>query len=82
MESISASLPVEMIYSDFSTHPKEVGQSSLDKGAVMERLRGLKDVLFGSGETDAGVFREVMRSTRLFDDHANIVEHFIAEEFR
>jgi hypothetical protein len=80
VESIAASLPVEMIYSDFSTHPKEVGQASLDKGAVMERLKGLKDVLFGSGETDAGVFREVIRSMRLFDDHANIVEQFIAEE--
>jgi len=81
MDSIAASLPVEMIYSDFSTHPKEVGQASLDKGAVMERLRTLKDVLFGGGEKDTGVFREVVRSTRLFDDHAKIVEQFIAEEF-
>ena len=82
VESISASLPVEMIYSDFSTHPKELGQSSLAKEAIMERLRALKDVLFGSGETDAGVFREVMQSTRLFDDYVRIVEQFIAEELR
>lgn len=82
LESISASLPFEMIYSDFSTHPKEVGQSSLDKGTVMERLRALKDVLFGNGEGEADVFREVMGSTRLFNDHMKMVEQFIAEEFK
>jgi hypothetical protein len=82
LESISASLPVEMIYSDFSTHPKQVGQSSLDKGTVMERLRALKNVLFGNGEGEADVFREVMGSTRLFNDHMKMVEQFIAEEFK
>lgn len=81
LESISASLPVEMIYSDFSTHPREVKQLSLGKEDVEERLRALKDILFGSGVTDADVFREVMQSTRLFIDHQSIVEQFISKEF-
>jgi len=81
MESMSAALPVEMIYSDFSTHPREVKQQCLESKDVVERLRALKEVLFSNGEVDADVFREVMRSTRLFNDHMNIVEQFIAEEF-
>lgn len=82
MESIPASLPVEMIYSDFSTRPREVKQASLDRGDVMERLRVLKEVLFDKCEADADAFREVVRSTRLFGEYMNMVEQFIAEEFQ
>jgi hypothetical protein len=81
IESISASLPVEMIYSDFSTHPREVKQPTLGGQDVEERLMALRDVLFGNGAADADVFREVMQSTRLFVEHKGIVEQFIAEEF-
>jgi hypothetical protein len=80
LESISASLPVEMIYSDFSTNPREVRRETVDSKEVLDRLRALKEVLFGQGETDAEVFREVMRSTRLFDNHNKIAEKFILEE--
>lgn len=81
MESISASLPVEMIYSDFSTHPREVKQPSLEKKDVAERLRALKEVLFDKDTDDVVVFREVMRSSRLFDDYMDVAEQFILEEF-
>jgi hypothetical protein len=81
LESISSSLPVEMIYSDFSTHPREVRQPSICKNDVPVRLRALKEVLFNCGKADAGVFREIMLSTRLFDDYMDIVEQFILEEF-
>lgn len=81
IESISASLPVEMIYSDFSTHPREVKQPNLGRTDVEERLRALKNVLFGNGAADADVFREVMQSTRMFVEYKSIVEQFIAEEF-
>ena len=80
-ESISASLPVEMIYSDFATHPRAVKQPTLESKDVEERLMALKNVLFGNGAADADVFREVMQSTRLFVDHKSIVEQFIAKEF-
>lgn len=80
-ESISSSLPVEMIYSDFSTQPREVKPPALETQEVLERLKALKKILFDNGDTDAGVFREVMQSTRMFDSHKNTVEKFIREEF-
>lgn len=81
LESVSASLPVEMIYSDFSTNPRDLRQKTIDSNVVEDRLRALKEVLFGQGETDAEVFREVMLSTRLFDNHKKIAEKFILKEF-
>lgn len=81
IESISASLPAEMIYSDFSTHPREVRQTSLERKDVDERLLALKSILFGNGNVDVDVFREVMQSTRLFVEHKTIVDQFIAKEF-
>jgi hypothetical protein len=80
-ESISSALPVEMIYSDFSTHPREVKPSALEVQEVLKRLKILKKVLFDNGEADKGVFREVMQSTRMFDSHKKTVEQFITEEF-
>lgn len=81
MESIAASLPVEMIYSDFSTNPRGMKQSTLGKNDVVERLKALKVTLFGNGEEDACVFKEVIQSTRLFIEHMDIVEQFIEEDF-
>ena len=81
MESISSALPVEMVYSDFSTHPREVKQSALEIQEVLERLKTLKRILFDNGEADASVFQEVMQSTRMFDAHKKTIEQFITEEF-
>lgn len=82
MESISSALPVEMVYSDFSTHPREVKQAALETQEVLERLKTLKKILFDNGEADASVFQEVMQSTRMFDAHKKIAGQFIAEEFK
>lgn len=82
LQSISSSLPIEMIYSDYSTHPRDLKQSSLDGESVLERLRTLKESLLGGTKADAETFREVIRSTRLFDNHMDIAEKFIREEFR
>lgn len=82
LQSISAALPVEMIYSDYSIHPRDVQQSTTDAGTVIDRLKALKNSLFGCSDGDAEGFREVIRSTRLFESHLDIVEDFIREEFR
>lgn len=81
IESISASLPVEMIYSDFSTKPREVKQPPLGKKDVEERLQALKEVLFNKDTGDAQVFMDVLRSCRLFDVYMDVVEQFILEGF-
>lgn len=81
LDSISASLPVEMIYSDYSTHPREINQRSVDESHSLERLRGLRQVLYGDGPGDAKAFLQIVRSTHLFDDQSELAEKFISEAF-
>jgi hypothetical protein len=81
METISASLPVEMIYSDFSTNPREIRQSNLAEEDIFERLRALKIALFDNDKGDARSFRQIMESTRMFIDHIEIADKFIGDEF-
>ena len=81
VEAVSASLPVEMVYSDYSTHPREVGQSAIEADSAAERLIALRAAI-GGPAADAALFREVVRSTRLFERQMEIVEKFIREEFK
>ncbi len=78
---VTSSLPVEMIYSDYSSNPRDVDQTSTEGEVVVQRLKQLKETLFGEGAANSNVFREVMISTRMFDHHDEIVEKFIKEEF-
>lgn len=79
LESVGASLPVEMIYSDYSTAPREVRQVPADGRDAVERLGQLKQALFGEGPVHAETFRRVVLSTRLFDGQAEAVDRFIGE---
>ncbi len=81
LESVAVSLPVEMIYSDYSTHPREINQRSADESQVMERLRGLRQALYGTGPGDAKAFLQVVRSTHLFDGQTDLIDKYISEEF-
>ena len=81
LDAIASSLPIEMIYSDCSTHPKDVQQSQSAENEVVDRLKALKDVLFDGKKADAESFREVIRSTRFFESRMDIVEQFIEKEF-
>lgn len=81
VEAVGAAIPVEMIYSDYSMHPKEVAQSGDTAETVLERLRALKDAFSENTTMGAQAFREIVRSTRLFDSHMDVAEKFIAREF-
>lgn len=81
LDSIAASLPVEMIYSDYSTHPREVSQATTDEAQTLDRLVGLKQVLYGDGLGDPKAFLQIVRSTRLFEGQIEIAEKFIRETF-
>ncbi|WP_368648866.1 ATP-binding protein [Castellaniella ginsengisoli] len=81
LDSVAASLPVEMIYSDYSTHPREINQGSVEESHTIERLRSLRQVLYGDGPGDAKVFLQIVRSTHLFDGQMDLVEKFINEAF-
>ena len=80
LEAIGASLPVEMIYSDCSTDLKDVQQSQVAEDEVIDKLKALKDVLFGGEKVDAESFHEVINSTRFFESHTDMVEQFIKEK--
>lgn len=81
LEAIAASLPVEMIYSDYSTSPREVGKAPIDEAEHLDRLRNLKQVLFGDGPGSAETFMQIIRSTRLFDGQLELAEEYAREAF-
>jgi len=82
LDSISASLPVEMIYSDYSTHPREVAQADLSETGVLEKLDKLRHALYGSGQCNSAEFMKIVQSTRLFDGQLEIAEKYIREVFQ
>lgn len=81
LDSIAASLPVEMIYSDYSTHPRQVNQVVSDDTEVLKRLKDLKLALYGEGPGDAAAFLQIVSSTRLFDGQIEVARKFISEAF-
>lgn len=81
LDSIAASLPVEMIYSDYSTNPRGVSQTQIDEVEVIDRLKGLRHALYGEGSGDPQTFMQIMRSTHLFDRHLDVAEKYIRENF-
>ena len=81
LDAISSSLPIEMIYSDFSVSPRAINQTEVAEESVAEKLQALKELLCGNGIKDAEGFRDVVESTRSFADHMPLVDKFIEEEF-
>ena len=80
IKSVISSLPVEMIYSDYSSHPLEVDQSEKDEERALERLRELKVTIFGNADIKPDTFREIVNSTRLFTHVQGVVDRFINKE--
>jgi hypothetical protein len=81
LDSIAASLPVEMIYSDYSTHPREVSQTTNDLDLTLSRLKSLKEVIYGDGPGDPEAFLQVVKSTHLFEGQIETAMTFISEAF-
>lgn len=81
LEAIAASLPIEMIYSDYSVSPREVGHISADEEQTLDRLRSLKQALYGDGPCDSKTFLQIVRSTCLFEGQTETAEKYIRENF-
>ena len=81
LESVAASLPVEMIYSDYSTNPRDFNQQSLSSSQAVEKLKTLRQVLYGDSAGDATAFLAIVQSTNLFEAHMEQVKKFIDETF-
>ena len=81
LDSVAASLPVEMIYSDYSTSPREVGQSPDNADEALDRLRSLHAALYGNGAGDPEAFLQIIKSTRLFEGQMDVAEKYVKEVF-
>ena len=81
LDAVESSLPIEMIYSDCSTHLKDVQQPQIGENEVIDRLKALKTILFHGKEADVKSFRELICSTRFFESRMDTVEQFIEKEF-
>lgn len=81
LDSVAASLPVEMIYSDYSTSPREVDQAADSGDEALEKLRSLHAALYGEGAGDAEPFLQIVKSTRLFEGQMDVAEKYVREFF-
>jgi len=82
LKAIGASLPSEMIYSDFSIDPKKLASSLNDEGAVLnEKLELLYEFSKSDGIISQDGFKVLVRSTRLFDAHEDLVENFVKNKW-
>lgn len=82
LSSVVASLPIEMIYSDYSTHPREINQKTIDETQMFERLISLRQALYGDGPCDVRVFLQIVRSTHIFEGQIELAEKFVNEKFK
>ena len=75
-ESISSALPYEMIYSDYSTQPREVGTAEVDEDQLLSWLQFIKEGLFKDGYNEEH-FRKTAKSTGLFQNREHLIDQFI-----
>jgi len=72
-----------MIYSDYSTNPRDFAQAAeSDLTVALERLKALKQALYGEGPADPIAFLQIIKSTHLFDRQLDIVNTFIQETLK
>ncbi|MAQ66479.1 MAG: ATP-binding protein [Sphingomonadaceae bacterium] len=79
LASVAASLPVEMIYSDYSTSPREFDRADDNPDEALEKLRSLHAALCGEGSVDAEAFLQIVKSTRLFEGQMDVAEKYVKE---
>ena len=82
LKIIEGSIPVETIYSDYSTNPKSFDEAeTTDKEAIMAGLRVVFDILFTANQPDEEKFRKTANDIRLFHVHPEEIEKIIKEKF-
>jgi hypothetical protein len=80
LEAISASLPIDMLYADYSSDPKSFVPKESAESEALDRLRALKLGLFADTEFDPSEFIKLVQSTKLYDDQMPLVERFAKGE--
>lgn len=80
IDAIEAAVPVEMIYSDFSTSPKDIDQAITADDQLTEKLEALKELIFKNRQYDVSEFREIVLSTKLFYGREKQIEDILGGE--
>ena len=80
-EMIAASLNLEMIYSDYSTHPRLMDSHTASGDEIQEKLLMFKSLLEQRGKITAEKFIEIARTSGMFDRDNDVVEQFAKKEF-
>ena len=79
---IEGSLPIEMIYSDYSSSPKEIETSLLSsEDDLLYRLKSMLNIMGGPDEIDSDTFESITFSQKRFRENEDIVLKFISENF-
>jgi hypothetical protein len=81
LDAIATSVPLEMIYSDYSTNPHTINKQKINEKNILELLKKLWEAIYGEDSGDAAAFLQIARSTHLFEGHVEIIEKFIEEKF-
>lgn len=83
LAALTTSLPIEMIYSDYSTAPRSINQcANEDEMTVLEKVSAISEALFEDKDFDQDALREVIYSIPMFQAYKTSIEHFIAGELR
>ena len=77
-ESISSALPYEMIYSDYSTQPREVGSAEVEEDQLYAWLGVIKERLYQDEKNEEN-FRATAKSTGLFHNKEHVIERFLKD---
>jgi hypothetical protein len=80
LEAIPASLPIDLLYSDYSSDPRAFAGAEFSEKESLEQLRALKDALFPDKNFDPEKFKNIMYSTRLYDDRKILLDKFAEGE--
>jgi hypothetical protein len=81
LAAVVASLPIEMIYSDYSTAPRNMSQiEDMEEAEVLEKVRAISETLFDGKDFNQDVLKEVIFSISMFQAYRNLIEHFITGE--
>lgn len=79
--AVMGSLPIDMIYSDYSSEPKAVGKYLPDENIVFQQLEVICEVLSANNQINSRSLMEEISAMGMFNDFQDIVDKFIREKF-
>ena len=84
LDAIESSLPLEMIYSDFSENPNQMQQPKISIEEAVSHLKQLKLILFSSSDKkyDPQSFKSIADSIGIFHGYEELIEQFANEELK